>query len=114
VGIRFSLVPLQDGTRPHDKVSDPLAGRLLLRPQFKILWTIVCPVTIHMVDVLIRSKRAPQFLGHHQPMNEHRSRFALCVWMRSLLNHDIPTIIDPGSFTRHAGLVIRIASFIPS
>jgi hypothetical protein len=45
-------VKVEDLPRPDHLVSDPLSRRLGVAPEFEVLWTVVRPDTVEVMDLL--------------------------------------------------------------
>jgi hypothetical protein len=53
-----------------DLVADALAARLIPRPEFQVLGTIVEPVTVSVMNRFVARERSPEHLRHDIPMLE--------------------------------------------
>ena len=93
----WSLVTLEDGARPLDRVADPDARWLRVRPELEVFRTVVVPHAVSMMNGLaIEQMPAKQVLCHEyvlEPIRPtRRSRMTRCT------HHHIPGLV-PGTTT---------------
>ena len=70
-GDTFALISRDNLARPRYGVTDPYARRLRSRPQLQVLWPIVIPYAIAVMNGLFREKEPSQDFLHHENVLEN-------------------------------------------
>lgn len=83
-------VPVDNGLDPHQFVSHPLASRLPLRPQLKVVRSIVGSITVQVMHRLSGQKISAQNALHDDPVNTDAATES------SVVHRDVATLIDLG------------------
>jgi hypothetical protein len=71
--VDLALIPGDELQAPAEDVPDALAGRLVLRPELKVLRAVVEPDAVQVVDVFAMAERSTKLLAHDEAVNRYHA-----------------------------------------
>src|SRR5215831_12975013 len=77
IGVAFErTIGVHNRLSPYQKIDGTLSSGLTLHPQFEIVWTIVAPNAILMMDCFTWQQRTPKHRGHDEAMLRNLAIFS--------------------------------------